>query len=127
MDNKMAVMPVGKLMLKMGLPIIISMMLQALDNNDASGARQGLIFADYIALAPACACSACRVAVLGLCKRRFKQRMANLADLPGCGAYHRGGCGFANEACIQKDRQNSVVYISPLFLYNSIKRTENLL
>ena len=32
MDNKMAVMPVGKLMLKMGLPIIISMMLQALYN-----------------------------------------------------------------------------------------------
>lgn len=32
MDNKMAVMPVGKLMLKMGLPITISMMLQALYN-----------------------------------------------------------------------------------------------
>lgn len=32
MDNKMAVMPVGKLMIKMGLPIIISMMLQALYN-----------------------------------------------------------------------------------------------
>lgn len=32
MDNKMAVTPVGKLMLKMGLPIIISMMLQALYN-----------------------------------------------------------------------------------------------
>ena len=32
MDNKMAIMPVGKLMIKMGLPIIISMMLQALYN-----------------------------------------------------------------------------------------------
>ena len=36
MDNKMAVMPVGKLMLKMGLPIIISMMLQALDKGLSS-------------------------------------------------------------------------------------------
>lgn len=32
MDNKMATMPVNKLMIKMGLPIIISMMLQALYN-----------------------------------------------------------------------------------------------
>lgn len=32
MDNKMATMPVNKLMMKMGLPIIISMMLQALYN-----------------------------------------------------------------------------------------------
>lgn len=32
MDNKMAEMPVGKLMIKMGFPIIISMMLQALYN-----------------------------------------------------------------------------------------------
>ena len=32
MDNKMAAMLVGKLMIKMGLPIIISMMLQALYN-----------------------------------------------------------------------------------------------
>ena len=33
MDNKMATMPVNKLMIKMGLPVIISMMLQALYNN----------------------------------------------------------------------------------------------